>query len=95
MNNSEEIKNEFEEYVTFTTETSTGETVEMAVLMEFEFEDREYVATGLIKDDEIQEGIYLYKVKNTEEFAVEKLRNKFEYDKVSKAYLEMLESEEE
>lgn len=83
---------EVEQYTIFNTETSTGETVEMAVLDEFEFENTEYVAAGLIKEDTIQEGIYLYKVKNSEEFAVEKLRNKFEYDKVSKAYLEMINS---
>lgn len=82
------------EYVTFITETSTGETVEMAVISEFEFENKDYVAASLVKDDEIQEGIYLYKVKESEEFAVEKLRNKFEYDKVSKAYLEMLDQVE-
>lgn len=83
--------NEVNEYVTFTTTTSTGETVEMAVLEEFEFEDKEYVAAGLIENDAILEGIYIYKVKDSEEFDVEKLRNKFEYDKVSKAYLEMFD----
>lgn len=86
---------ELEQYVTFMIETSTGETVEMAVLSEFEFESNEYVAAGLIEGDVIQEGVYIYKVKDSEEFAVEKLRNKFEYDKVSKAYLEMLDSSEE
>lgn len=86
--------NEFEEYVTFMVELSAGEEVEMAVLLEFEFENKEYVAAGRIKNDEIQEGIYLFKVKDGEEFAVEKLRNKFEYDKVSRAYLEMLDEEE-
>lgn len=85
--------NELEEHVVFTTKTSEGEIVEMAVLTEFEFENKEYVAAGLIKDDEIQEGIYLYKVKDSDEFAVEKLRNKFEYDKVSKAYQEMIDEE--
>lgn len=83
--------NESEQFVTFTTETSTGETVEMAVVQEFEFEDKFYVAAGLIDGDTITDGVYLYKVKDGEEFAVEKLRNKFEYDKVSKAYLEMLD----
>lgn len=86
--------NEFEEYVTFMVELSAGEEVEMAVLLEFEFENKEYVAAGRIENDEIQEGIYLFKVKDGEEFAVEKLRNKFEYDKVSRAYLEMLEEDE-
>ena len=54
---------ELEQYVTFTTETSTGETVEMAVLSEFEFENKEYVAAGLIEGDTIQEGVFIYKVK--------------------------------
>ena len=80
-----------EEYVTFTTETSTGETVEMAVVSEFEYDGKEYVAASLIVDDEIQEGVFLYHVKDGEEFEVEKLRNKFEYDQVSKAYLDMME----
>lgn len=79
------------QYITFTTETSKGDTVEMAVVMEFEFEDKFYVAASLIENDAIQEGVYIYKVKDSGEFAVEKLRNKFEYDKVSKAYLEMME----
>lgn len=84
-----------EEYVTFFTETSTGEQVEMAVLTEFEFDGREYVAAALIQDDTINEdGIYLYHVKDTEEFAVEKLKNKFEYESVSRAYMEMIEGEE-
>ena len=83
-----------EEYVIFTTETSTGETVEMAVIDEFEFEDTGYVAASLVEEDTIKEGIYLYKVKDGDEFAVEKLRNKFEYDRVSRAYMEMLEGNE-
>lgn len=83
-----------EEYVVFTTETSSGDNVEMAVVSEFEFEGDFYVAAGLVKDDTVDtEGVYLYKVKDTDEFAVEKLRNKFEYDKVSRAYLQMLEEE--
>ena len=82
------------EYVIFTTETSSGETVEMAVINEFEFEDKAYVAASLVKDDCITEGVYLYRVKDTDEFSVEKLRNKFEYDKVTRAYLEMLDTDE-
>lgn len=85
---------EFEQYTTFTTESSSGESLEMAVLSEFEYENQFYVASGLIEGDEIKEGVYIYKVKDSEEFAVEKLRNKFEYDKVSKAYLDMLEADE-
>lgn len=86
---------EMEEFVTFTTETSTGETVEMAVVDEFEFEKSAYVAASLVQDDTIQEDVFIYKVKAGDEFQVQKLRNKFEYDKVSRAYLEMISSEEE
>lgn len=86
---------EEKQYITFTTETSTGEMVEMAVVSEFEFEDKYYVAASLIENDMIKEGIFIYRVKDGDEFAVEKLRNKFEYDKVSKAYLEMDESGDE
>jgi len=85
---------EAEQYVTFETVTSTGDTVEMAVVFEFEFEKNYYVAASLIEDDEIKEGVFLYKVRDSEEFAVEKLRNKYEYDKVSKAYLELLDAKE-
>jgi len=89
------MSNETESYVTFNVETSLGETVELAVLSEFEFEGKFYVAAALVEGDEINaDGVYIYKVKdNSEEFEVEKLRNKFEYDKVSRAYMEMMDSE--
>ncbi len=80
-----------EEYVTFTTETSAGETVEMAVVSEFEYNGKYYVAASLIEGDEIKEGVFIYHVKDGDEFEVEKLKNKFEYDQVSKAYLAMTE----
>ncbi len=87
---------QMEQYVTFMVETSTGEQAEMAVLSEFEFEGAFYVAAALVEGDAINEdGVYLYKVKEkSEEFEVEKLRNKFEYDKVSRAYAEMLDEKE-
>ena len=83
------------QYVTFNIETSTGEQVELAVVEEFEFEKHFYVAAALVEGDTINEdGIYIYKIKdNEEEFQVEKLRNKYEYDKVSRAYMEMIEEE--
>ena len=82
-----------EEYITFMTETKAGEQVEMAVVDEFEFEGKAYGAASLVEDDTILEDVFIYRVKDTEEFAVAKLRNNFEYEKVSKAYLEMLEND--
>lgn len=86
------------EYVIFNVESSTGETVEMAVLYEFEFENKYYVAAGLVEGDCINEdGVYIYRVKNadSDDFTVEKINNKVDYEKVVKAYMEMVEDEEE
>lgn len=82
---------EFKEYVTFTVTTSEGEEVEMAVVDEFTFENKNYVAAARVVDDTIdEEGLYLYKVKlGDEDFSVEKISNKVEYEKIAKAYMEM------
>lgn len=84
---------EFKEYVTFTTTTSDGEQVEMAVVDEFEFENKNYVAAARVVDDTIdEEGLYIYKVKVSEDdFTVEKINNKVDYEKIARAYMEMSE----
>ena len=90
----EEKKNtEFEEYITFKITTSTGEEMELAVIDEFEFENKNYVAAAKITGDTIdEEGLYLYEVKEAgDDFNVEKIRNQFTYEKVAKAYMEMNE----
>ena len=78
-------------YVTFTVTTSEGVEVEMAVVDEFTFENKNYVAAARVVDDTIdEEGLYLYKVKlGDEDFSVEKISNKVEYEKIAKAYMEM------
>ena len=65
---------EFSEYITFTITTSEGQEVEMAVV-----------------DDTIdEEGLYIYKVKlGEEDFTVEKINNKVDYEKIASAYMEM------
>ena len=91
----EENKNsEFEEYVTFKVTTSNDEEVEMAVMDEFEFENKNYVAAAKIVDDTIdEEGLYLYEIKVAgDAFAVEKIKNKATYEKVARAYMEMSEA---
>ena len=84
---------EFKEYATFTTTTSDGEQDEMAVVDEFEFENKNYVAAARVVDDTIdEEGLYIYKVKVSEDdFTVEKINNKVEYEKIARAYMEMSE----
>lgn len=79
-----------EEYITFMITSSTGEEIEMAVVDEFQFENRDYVAASRVVDDTIdQEGIFIYRVKPGDEFAVEKINNKIDYEKVARAYMDM------
>lgn len=82
---------EFNEYITFTITTSEGEEVEMAVVDEFTFENKDYVAAAKVVDDTIdEEGLYIYKVKlDEEDFTVEKINNKVDYEKIARAYMEM------
>lgn len=81
----------FEEFVTFETTTKDGTTIEMAVLEEFEFERKNYVACGKIVNDEIDmEGVYIFRIKTTaDDFVAEKIVDMDEYNKVTKAYLEL------
>lgn len=85
------MENEMQEYVTFTTTTSEGKEVEMAVVDEFEYERRHYVVGAVIEDDTINEdGMYIYRsVIDGEDFTVEKIDSEAEYMKVAKAYMEI------
>lgn len=82
---------EMNEYVTFQVTTSAGEEVELAVVDEFTFENKNYVAAARITGDTIdEEGIFIYKVKlGEEDFTVEKIRNHVEYEKIARAYMEL------
>ena len=84
---------EYNEYVTFTVTTKAGDTVEMAVVDEFDFENKHYVVGSLIRDDEIiDEGRYIYKLvmkDGDEEFKVEKIAREFEYNRIAEAYMNM------
>ena len=82
---------DFKEYATFTVTNKEGEEVELAVVYEFDFEHKHYVVGALIEGDTINEdGLFIYKAKITEDdFTVEKITNKLDYEKISKAYMEM------
>jgi len=84
---------EYNEYVTFTVTTKTGDTVEMAVVDEFDFENKHYVVGALIKDDEIvDDGRYIYKYvmkDGDDDFKVEKITREFEYNRIAEAYMSM------
>ena len=89
----EHMENEFQEYVTFHVTAKDGSDVELAVVDEFDFEDKHYVVGAVIKDDVIQEdGLYIYRsVIEKDGFRVEKITREFEYKQVVEAYMEMEE----
>lgn len=93
---SEIINNEeMDEFVVFTTTTKDGKEIELAVVDEFEFEKKNYVAASLVEGDTIVgDDIYIYqlKLKAGDEFEIEKITAPGEYEKVAEAYL-ALESE--
>lgn len=90
-----EHEHEYEEveFVTFETTTKDGNTVEMAVIEEFEFEKANYAACAQVVNDEIDmDGLYIYKIiGEDDDFTAEKITDQDEYDKVTKAYLELVD----
>ena len=89
------MEQEYKEYVTFQVKAKDGSDVEMAVVDEFEFENKHYVVGAVVKEDEISEdGRYIYRsVMKGDDFTVEKITREFEYKKVVQAYMEMDEEE--
>ena len=87
------MENGYNEYLTFHITTKDGIDVEMAVMDEFDFEDKHYVVGALIQDDTIvEDGQYIYQsVIEGDDFKVEKIKKEFDYNRIAKAYMEMEE----
>lgn len=85
------MEKEFNEYVTFQVTAKDGTEVEMAVVDEFDFEDKHYVVGAVVKDDTIQEdGGYIYEsIVKGDSFTVEKIKREFDYKRITKAYMDM------
>lgn len=85
------MEKEMKEYVTFHVTAKDGSEVELAVVDEFDFEHKHYVAGALIQDDTIvEDGVYIYRCSVKEDdFTVEKITDQEEYRKVSLAYMSM------
>ena len=82
----------FEEYVTFHVTASDGSDVEMAVIDEFDFEDKHYVVGAVVTDDE---GRYIYEsIIDGDDFTVKKIAKEFDYRRIAQAYVDMDEDEE-
>ena len=87
------MENEFNEYLTFHVTAKDGSDVEMAVVDEFDFENKHYVVGAVVKDDTIMDdGRYIYEsIVNGDDFTVEKIKREFDYNRIAKAYMEMEE----
>lgn len=87
------MENEFNEYLTFHITAKDGSDVEMAVVDEFDFENKHYVVGAVVKDDTIMDdGRYIYEsIVNGDDFTVEKIKREFDYNRMAKAYIEMEE----
>ncbi len=85
------MNEEVREYVTFTTTASDGSEVEMAVVDEFDYKKKHYVAACVVKDDTVDESAqYIYQAVITgDDFKAVKITNAIEYRKIAEAYMEM------
>ena len=78
---------------TITLTMENNEQVECAVLGIFEVEDQEYVA--LLPEDSEDVFIYIYKEDEDGEIELENIESQEDFDKISAAFLEIMEEEEE
>ena len=87
------MEKDFNEYITFHVTSKDGADVEMAVVDEFDFENKHYVVGALVEDDTINEdGLYIYRsIIEGDDFKVEKIAREFDYKRIAKAYMEMEE----
>lgn len=77
-----------EEYEVINIPVSDGTEKEFAIMDTFEVEGKNYMAVSLVQEDEIQEGVYLYRYQDAEdgEVVVEQISDPAEYEKVTQAY---------
>lgn len=77
-----------DEYEVISIPVSDGTEKEFAIMDTFTVEGTSYMAVSLIQEDEIQEGVYLYRYQDAEDgdIVVEQITEPAEYKRVSKAY---------
>lgn len=87
----EPMENEFQEYATFVVTTRDGSKAELAVVDEFEFENKQYVVGALIEGDVINDDArYIYEADvKDDELVVKKITKEFDYNRIANAYLHM------
>lgn len=85
------MDNNMQQYITFKVTAKDGTPLEMAVVDEFEYDKKHYVAAALITDDMINEDeLYIYRsVISDDDFSVKPIADTKEYHKIAEAYLKM------
>lgn len=87
------MEKDFNEYITFHVTSKDGVNVEMAIVDEFDYENKHYVVGAVVEGDTINEnGLYIYRsIIEGDDFKVEKIAREFDYKRIAKAYMEMEE----
>ncbi len=81
---------DFQVYDTVMIMVSNGDEKEFAIMDEFDLEDKHYIVVSPVEDNEVQEGLYIYRAVVTgEEIEVSRIEDEAEFIKVS-AYYESL-----
>lgn len=77
-----------DEYDVISIPVSDGTEREFAIIDTFEIRRKKYMAVSLVEDDEIQEGVYIYRYTNAEDgdVIVEEIAEPEEYNKAVAAY---------
>ena len=74
-----------EEYVTFHVTAKDGSDVEMAVVDEFDFEEKHYVVGAVVN-----EGRYIYEcIMDGDDFTLQQIKKEFDYRRIANAYMAM------
>ena len=77
-----------DEYEVISIPVSDGTEKEFVIMDTFTVEEKSYMAVSLIQEDEIQEGVYLYRYRDAEDgdIVVEQITEPAEYKRVSRTY---------
>lgn len=77
-----------DEYEVISIPVSDGTEKEFVIMDTFTVEGKSYMAVSLIQEDEIQEGVYLYRYRDAEDgdIVVEQITEPAEYKRVSRVY---------
>lgn len=79
---------EFKEYDTIMITVSDGREKEFAIIEEFDFEEKHYLVVSPVMNDEVQDGLYLYRSVETDgALEISQIEDAEEFEKVS-AYFE-------